>query len=821
MTSVKNQPIIPVYKHFNDQGTIYLKLNFNYLPSYAKFLIENKLHEFVKEQLHLSKKIELPLLKFLKDFSEEQLIKLGLQTTQEFLNSCAENKAEEYIKTSVERWLSNQLPAITKNQIVAEDITLLSFLRRTTLRHFVSSYTADITLGTKIMDEIDKFTTKIDSISFKIFSDIQKQMFAQAQALAHIGNWQWDLKTKKLAWSDELYNIYEIELQSEINSEKIALYNHPEDAELVRKHMQWSAETLSPHDFFYRIILKNGQQKILHAKVEVKLDSNQSPVEMFGTLQDVTEQKQKENELEESKKFIEKIANVSPCIITVYNKNSNKYIFVNNTAERLLGYTAEEFMNKGRNFFYSLMHPDDIKLIKEKNIELLNEANKAKEIADENIKELKYRLKHKDGNYRWINTFTTVFSRNKKNKVENILNISLDVTESHFLTLQLAAIHEEVKQKEKQHQLMINSIDDYAILLLDKNGIIQNWNKGAEKINGYSENEIIGQNFGIFYSEEDNEKKLPELLIEQATLNGKASHEGWRVRRDGTAYWGNTIITALHDEDDNVIGFSKVTRDLTERKLAEDKLKEYAARIEQHNIELQRINKELDSFTYTASHDLQEPLRKIKTFCNFIISKENESLSADTKTYFDKIGAATSRMQKLIESLLHYSRATTAEIILEPTDLNSIIAEVEKDLAEVIAEKKATIITKNLPVLKVMPFQFHQLFFNIIGNAIKYQRESVPPVIEVEAVPVTHATETGEKFYYKIIISDNGIGFEQEYADNIFKLFQRLHGRSEYSGTGIGLAICKKIAENHHGTITATSEPGKGSTFTILIPVEK
>jgi signal transduction histidine kinase len=146
---------------------------------------------------------------------------------------------------------------------------------------------------------------------------------------------------------------------------------------------------------------------------------------------------------------------------------------------------------------------------------------------------------------------------------------------------------------------------------------------------------------------------------------------------------------------------------------------------------------------------------------------------------------------------------------------------VKKDLSEIITEKNATIITKNLPVLKVMPFQFHQLFFNIIENAIKYQHENVPPVIEVEAMPVTHATKSGEESYYKIIISDNGIGFEQEYADNIFKLFQRLHGRSEYSGTGIGLAICKKIVENHHGTITATSEPGKGSIFTILVPADK
>ena len=129
--------------------------------------------------------------------------------------------------------------------------------------------------------------------------------------------------------------------------------------------------------------------------------------------------------------------------------------------------------------------------------------------------------------------------------------------------------------------------------------------------------------------------------------------------------------------------------------------------------------------------------------------------------------------------------------------MNNIVTEVKKDLSEIIAETNATIVTENLPVLKVMPFQFHQLFFNIIGNAIKYQRKDVPPVINIKATPGNAADDPGKKIYYEIIISDNGIGFEHEYADNIFKLFQRLHGRNEYSGTGVGLAICKKIVENH------------------------
>jgi len=162
------------------------------------------------------------------------------------------------------------------------------------------------------------------------------------------------------------------------------------------------------------------------------------------------------------------------------------------------------------------------------------------------------------------------------------------------------------------------------------------------------------------------------------------------------------------------------------------------------------------------------------------------------------------------------------QIIYEPTDLNIIVSEVQKDLAEIISEKKATIEFANLPTVNAVPLQFHQLFSNIIGNSIKYSRKDVPPVIKISAalIPVKNPSVLKCTQCYEIKISDNGIGFEQEYAENIFKLFQRLHGRNEYYGTGIGLAICKKIVENHRGIITAAGKPGEGAVFTILLPAD-
>lgn len=388
--------------------------------------------------------------------------------------------------------------------------------------------------------------------------------------------------------------------------------------------------------------------------------------------------------------------------------------------------------------------------------------------------------------------------------------------DNHTLHLQLEKANKIIKLTEWQYQFMVNEIEDYAIILLDKEGFIQNWNKGAEKIKGYTAQEIIGKNFRLFYRQEDRDKNLPELLLKEATLNGKAQHEGWRLRKDGSAFWGYIVITALHDDDGNVLGFTKVTRNLTERKFTEDTLKEYAEKIEKHNEELQRINKELDSFAYMASHDLQEPLRKIRTFSNIILSREKENFSPEATNYFDRIILSVNRMQTLIDSLLNYSRAGTAQIVLEPTDLNLLIQDVKKDLSETIGEKQAVIIYNQLPTLKVHRLQFHQLFSNLIENAVKYSRTNVNPEIKIET---TNFINEDKKEFIRITVRDNGIGFEQQYAADIFKLFHRLHGKSEYSGTGIGLAICKKIVENHNGTIAAAGQPGKGSAFIIEMPL--
>jgi PAS domain S-box-containing protein len=374
------------------------------------------------------------------------------------------------------------------------------------------------------------------------------------------------------------------------------------------------------------------------------------------------------------------------------------------------------------------------------------------------------------------------------------------------------------------YQRMIAEIEDYAILMMDTDGNILNWNRGAEKIKGYTAEEIIGKNFRLFYPDQDRKDLLPDRLIQEAARNNRAQHEGWRVRKDGTKFWGSVVITALHDDDGNIVGFSKVTRDLTERKAAEETVIENARALEVKNRELAAMNQELASFAYVSSHDLQEPLRKIQTFATRIIETEEKTLSEKAKDYFGRMQSAALRMQKLIEDLLTYSRTNTAEKKIESVNLNEVISELTTDLKEMIDSKSAKISVAPLPTINAIRFQIAQLFTNIFTNALKFSKPDIVPEISVSAQTVEGSSfgqvANAKKLFYKISITDNGIGFEPEHKNKIFEVFQRLHGRSEYSGTGIGLAICKKIVENHGGVISAEGELDKGATFNIYLPKE-
>lgn len=381
-------------------------------------------------------------------------------------------------------------------------------------------------------------------------------------------------------------------------------------------------------------------------------------------------------------------------------------------------------------------------------------------------------------------------------------------------TLHLVHKSGELKQSEERYHKMIEEVEDYAIILLDKDGIVQNWNRGAQKIKGYTEAEIVGRSFQEFYLPEDREKGLPMKLLEKARTTGKAVHEGWRRRKDGSAFWGSILLTALHNEAGRVIGFSKVTRDLTEKKLVEDKLQENLS-------ELEFRNKELEQFVYACSHDIKEPLRKILLYSHFIAENAGDTLNEKTRGYLSRVLFSAERMKKLIDDLLTYSLQTAKAAGYSKVKVGELLDEVIHELKEEREEKRVHVEVKNtLPVIQAIPFQIRQLLYNLLQNAIKYKHPDRNGQVVISSEIVQGKPEgAAAGRYYQIRVADNGVGFDSANAVKIFKLFHRLQNAPTATGSGIGLAICKKIAQNHKGTIVAEGQPGKGATFNIYLPV--
>ena len=323
------------------------------------------------------------------------------------------------------------------------------------------------------------------------------------------------------------------------------------------------------------------------------------------------------------------------------------------------------------------------------------------------------------------------------------------------------------------------------------------------------------ENF-LTYVHPDDVEKLT-LQVEQMKENVELPYIYHRVvHKNGNIKHLKAYGKSVVNEDDETVLLG-TTADIT------DEIISFRI-LEERNAELERNNKELSSFNYVASHDLQEPLRKIQTFLSRLEDEEKDKLSEKGNKYIDRIQNAATRMRLLIDDLLQFSRSNKADKVFEESNINLLLEAAKQDLAEVISAENAVITSDTFPTITVIPFQIQQLFVNLIGNAIKYRMEGKIPKINithqiVEAENEDNIIKPKYSHYHKITFTDNGIGFDNQYADQIFVLFSRLHNKDQYSGTGIGLSICKKIVENHKGYITASGQPEKGAVFTVYLPI--
>lgn len=352
---------------------------------------------------------------------------------------------------------------------------------------------------------------------------------------------------------------------------------------------------------------------------------------------------------------------------------------------------------------------------------------------------------------------------------------------------------------EKERILLNSAVD--VICTVDAEGRFASINPACQQLWGYTQEELVGRRY-IELVVPDDVARTDEAAAKIEAGENATDFENRYLHKNGSQVH---VMWSASWSEKQQLTFA-VARDITQRHLVEEKLKKSAA-------ELERSNSELQDFASVASHDLQEPLRKIQSFADELKQSMGDKIDVDEKDTLDRIIAAGERMRTLINDLLAFSRVTSMAKPFATVNLNLIVKEVLSDLEARMQQTKGMVEVDDLQTIDADPMQIYQLLQNLIGNGLKFHAPDVPPIIKISG-------ENGGP-NYRLSVTDNGIGFDEKYLDRIFTVFQRLHGRKEYEGTGIGLAICRKIAERHGGQITARSAPGAGSTFTVTLPLKQ
>ncbi|MCF0063753.1 PAS domain S-box protein [Dyadobacter chenwenxiniae] len=518
-------------------------------------------------------------------------------------------------------------------------------------------------------------------------------------------------------------------------------------------------------------------------------------------LRDISERKQIQIELLESEEryrlMVEAVKDYS-----IFMLDPQGHIITWSDGGGLIqGYAESEVLGKHFSIFYTATDLIDKKPDRE--LEIARQTGAYREEG--------WRVK-KGGSLFWASVVLTALFNNQ-NKLIGYSKVTMDLTRR-------LQNEESLRQSEARYRSLVEQVGDYGIFMLDTKGRICSWNEGAKRIKGYTAQEVIGKYFSIFYPEEDilSGKPARELRIARAT--GKYEEEGWRLRKDGSRFWANIVITAVYDTERLLTGFSKVTRDLTERKLAEQGLQERSNEYRQlvqelmtTNNALSAVNHELEEFTAIVSHDLKEPVRSVKSYLYLI-----EQQIAQQK--YEAIGSSvlksikgTQRMQDLIDNLLQYSQVSKTDLKREKLDLDDVVAEALLNLDDAIRKSGAQI-SKDMTTQGLFGdrVQLAQMFQNLLANALKFT-DGKTPEVSIRSWP--------ESDVLRIVVTDNGIGIAEQHLEKVFGVFKKLHFASKYPGTGMGLAICKKVVERHNGKIWAESSPGQGTSFHIMIPTNE
>jgi PAS domain S-box-containing protein len=469
----------------------------------------------------------------------------------------------------------------------------------------------------------------------------------------------------------------------------------------------------------------------------------------------------------------------------------NEITYWNHGAEELYGWRAEEIMGKVTHELFQTVFPKALAEIEQETLESGSWEGE---------------LTHgrRDGSVVAVSS-RWVLHKDEQGSANGILESNREITAKRAAEETQRKSDEENRQREIRFRLFIAAVKDYSIVSLDPDGFVTTWNAGAQRLKGYSAEEIIGQHMSRFYPAADIASGKAESGLRQAASAGHVEDRDWRVRKDGSQFWAEVAITAVHDSAGKLIGFVKIAKDITSRRDSEEQIRKLNVELTQRVEELGSANRELESFSYSVSHDLRAPLRHMDGFARILKQEHSSKMAPEAIVYVDRILEAATHMGQLIDDLLNLARIGRQELKREKKQIAGLVKQVMAELPAEAQERSIEWRIEPLPEMNCDPGLVKLVFANLLANAVKFTRLQPVAVIEVGS-RITGGQLT-------IFVRDNGVGFDPRYADKLFGVFQRLHRQEDFEGTGIGLATVQRIIRRHGGEIWVESQVDAGTTF--------
>lgn len=613
--------------------------------------------------------------------------------------------------------------------------------------------------------------------------------FAQAQSIAHIGSWDNDLITNELTWSDEMYRIMGFEIGKPVVLNEVISIFPPEELERFKQAVKAAINKNIPYRMDYRIILSDGTERYIHDEGIIVRNEEGVTIRMVGTTQDITSQKLADNKLLESELRFSTIFHNSPVAISLVHLKTGKQVEVNEAAESVFGYSIDEIMNHSS---------DELKIYENENdkIDFLSELTKTGKVRDK-----EFRIRKKNNEIAIISSSAEIIILNND---QYVVVMSNDVTERKNSEIALL-------ESEKKFSNIFDSSPIGISLSEPASGRIFNANSSFAAIWGYTREEMIGKTsieLNLFATKNARDTILGELLKHGRLSNKTIESQG---------KYGNRIILQISSEPIELSGvnyFLNNVTDITERIKIENEIKLLTENLEKRVVErtaqLEAVNKELEAFSYSVSHDLRAPLRHINGYVDLLNNRFSNNLPEKALHYLTTISDSTQQMGTLIDDLLQFSRTGRQELNKTIFDMDLLVREVIDKIKQNSKRRKIKWSVQKLPQVFGDSSMFRQVWVNLIDNAVKYTRH-------IDTAAITIAVRE-EKNNYVFSISDNGVGFDMKYAHKLFGVFQRLHSQAEFEGTGIGLANVQRIIIKHSGKVYAVAELNKGATFYFSLP---